>query len=143
MVAMVAFSRSLRYRVSFENAELILYFVWFQTHSPLRYSCWFFMTKQMAPVVRMESNGSQALLSHDDIVDDLMDFGWVRFIKLFEGFNLEVAQAFSQTFDGAKAKIGDLQLEVTEDSIAEATGFPQEGALGSKTSNLKASLGTY
>jgi hypothetical protein len=34
----------------------------------------------------------------------------------------------SQTFDGAKAKIGYLQLEVTEGSIAEATRFPQEGA---------------
>jgi hypothetical protein len=118
---MVVFSRSLRYQVSSENGELILYFMWFQTHSPLRYSCWFFMIKPMAPMVRMEPNGSQALLSHDDAVDDLVAYGWVRFIKLFEGFNLEVAQAFSQTFDGAKAKIGDLQLEVIEDSIEEAT----------------------
>jgi hypothetical protein len=55
-------------------------------------------------------------------------YGWDRFIKLFEGFNVEVSQAFAQTFDGAKSKIGDLQLEVTEDFIAEAMGFPQKGA---------------
>jgi hypothetical protein len=46
-----------------------------------------------------------------------------------------VAQAFAQTFDGTRAKIGDLQLEVTEGSIAEATGLPQEGARWFK--NLK------
>jgi hypothetical protein len=60
-------------------------------------------------------------------VYNLINFCWVRFIKIFDGFNLEVAQYFSQTFDGVKAKIVDLQLEVTEDSIAEAMGFPQEG----------------
>jgi len=37
----------------------------------------------MAPVVAMEPNGSQALLSHENIVDDLMAYGWYRFIKLF------------------------------------------------------------
>jgi hypothetical protein len=124
---MVAFSRSLSYRVTSENAELILHIGWFQTYTPLRYSCWYIMTKPMAPVVRIEMNGSQALLSHDDVVDDLVAFGWVKFIQSFEGFNLEVAQDFSQTFDGTKAKIGDLQLEVSEDSIAEATGLSQEG----------------
>jgi hypothetical protein len=46
------------------------------------------MTKSMAPVVRIEINGSQALLSHDDVVDDLAFFGWVKFIQSFEGFNL-------------------------------------------------------
>jgi hypothetical protein len=75
----------------------------------------------MEPMVRMEPNGSQALVSHEDTVDDLMAFGWVGFIKLFKDFNLEVAQDFSQKFDGAKAKIRDLQMEVTEDSIVEAT----------------------
>jgi hypothetical protein len=62
----------------------------------------------MAPVVRMEPNGSQVLLSHKDIVDDLMAYGWDGFIKLFEAFNLNFSQAFAQTFDGAKDKIGDL-----------------------------------
>jgi hypothetical protein len=85
------------------------------------------MTKSMAPVVRIELNGSQAFLSHDDVVDDLVVFGWVKFIQSFEGFNLEVAQDFSQTFDGTRAKIGDLQLQVSEESIAEATGLSREG----------------
>jgi hypothetical protein len=88
---------------------------------------WYIVRKLMAPVVRVEPNGSQDLLSHDDVVDDLVLFGWVKFVQSFEGFNLEVAQAFAKTFDGAKAKVGDLQLQVNEESIAEATGLSQEG----------------
>jgi hypothetical protein len=80
-------------------------------------------------------NESQDLLSHDDTIDDFMDYGWDGFIKWFKGFNLKFSQAFSQTFNGAKEKIGYLQLEVTESSIAEATVFPQEGACWFK--NLK------
>jgi hypothetical protein len=75
-------------------------------------------------------------------MDDLMAFGWVNFIQSFEGFNIEVSQDFSQTFNG-KAKIGDLKLEVSEDVIAEATGLSQEGNHWFKNlKNLKVSLGT-
>jgi hypothetical protein len=73
---------------------------------------WYIVTKSMAPVVRIESNGSQDFLSHDDVVDDLIVFGWVKFIQSFKGFNLEIAQDFAKTFDSARAKIGDLQLQV-------------------------------
>jgi hypothetical protein len=124
---MVAFSRNLSYRATSENAKLIVHIGWFQTQAPLCYTCWYIVTKSMAPVVRIELNGSQALLSHDDVVDDLTVFGWVKFIQSFEGFNLEVAQDFAQTFDGTRAKIGDLQLQVSEESIAEATGLSREG----------------
>jgi hypothetical protein len=62
----------------------------------------------MALMVRVEPNGSQALLSHEDVVDDLFIFVWVNFIQYFEGFNLEIAHDFSQTFDGAKSKVGDM-----------------------------------
>jgi hypothetical protein len=88
---MVDFSRCLSYRVTSENAELILHIGWFQTYTPLRYSYWYIVTKPMAPVVRIELNGSQALLSHDDAMDDLAVFGWVKFIQSFEVFNLKVA----------------------------------------------------
>jgi hypothetical protein len=91
----------------------------------------------MLSVVMMNSNGSQALLSHDDVVDVLVAYGWDRFIRLLEVFNLKVAQAFSQTFDGTKAKIGDLQMEVTEDFIAEAMGLPQKGARWFKNIKFK------
>jgi hypothetical protein len=35
----------------------------------------------MALMVRIELNESQDLLSHDDTIDDFMDYGWDGFIK--------------------------------------------------------------
>jgi hypothetical protein len=64
----------------------------------------------MAPVVRIEPNGSQALLLFDDARKDLQDSGWIGFIKRLEGFNLTVGQQFSLTFDGCRAKVGDIHL---------------------------------
>jgi hypothetical protein len=71
----------------------------------------------------VDPNGSQALLSHEDVVDDLIHFDWVKFIHSFEGFNMEVAWSFTKTFDSAKAKVGNLQLQVNEESIAETMGL--------------------
>jgi hypothetical protein len=81
----------------------------------------------MAPVVRLEPNGFQALLSHDDAIEDLKSQGWDVFLKIFEGYNLQVAQAFAQTFDGCREKIGDTQLELTEGFVSEAIGLPSTG----------------
>ena len=49
------------------------------------------------------------------------------FIKKFQGFNLQVAQEFALTFDDYREKIGDVQLEVTEEFLSQATRFPAVG----------------
>jgi hypothetical protein len=77
----------------------------------------------MALMVRIEPNGCQSLLAHDNAISNLQAHGWDIFIRNFEGYNLTVAEVFAQSFDGFKAKIRDLQLEVTNDSIAQATGL--------------------
>ena len=46
----------------------------------------------MAPVMRVEPNGNQALLMFDNARQDLVDSGWLTFVKRFEGFNLCVAR---------------------------------------------------
>jgi hypothetical protein len=81
----------------------------------------------MAPVVRVEPNGNQALLMFDNARRDLEDSGWLTFVKRFEGFNLCVARQFSMTFDGCRAKVGDIQLEIDEQFISSATGLPTSG----------------
>jgi hypothetical protein len=81
----------------------------------------------MAPVVRIEPNGIQTLLSYDNARDYLERNGWRVFIEKFKGFNLRVAQEFALTFDNCRAKIGDVQLEVTEDFLGQATGLPAIG----------------
>jgi hypothetical protein len=52
---------------------------------------------------------------------------WDIFIQKFEGYNLTVAQVFAQMCDGFRAKVGDMKLEVIEDSIAREIGLSQEG----------------
>jgi hypothetical protein len=87
----------------------------------------------MAPVVRAEPNGSQALLTFDGAYADLEEFGWLSFIQKFDGFNIPVARQFTLSFDGCRAKIRDLQLEVTEHSLNLATGLPVKGEKWSKS----------
>jgi hypothetical protein len=81
----------------------------------------------MAPVVRIEPKGSQALLLFDDARKDLEDSGWLVFIQRFEGFNLSVAQQFTLTFDGCRDKVGDIQLELNEEFISSAIGLATMG----------------
>jgi hypothetical protein len=90
----------------------------------------------MAPVVRIEPNGSQALLLFDNARKDLQDSGWLTFVQRFEGFNLFVAQQFSLTFDGCRAKIGDIQLEISEEFISSATGLAATGQRWFKNSKV-------
>jgi hypothetical protein len=95
----------------------------------------------MAPVIRLEPNGCQALLSHDDAIEDLKIHGWDVFLKKFEGYNLQVAKYFMQTFDGCRAKIGDTQLELTEEFVSKAIGLPSKGEKWFKNPELKESRG--
>jgi hypothetical protein len=83
--------------------------------------CCILVTVVMAPMVCIELNGCQALLSHDDAINEMKAHGWDVFLKKFEGYNLQVAKAFAQTFDGFRAKVGDVQLEITEDFISRET----------------------
>jgi hypothetical protein len=91
----------------------------------------------MAPVVRVEPNGSQTLLLYDDASEDLKSQGWVEFLKKFQGYNLQAAQEFTLSFDGCRAKVGDVQLEITEEFLSEATGLPLTGKKWFKNSKLE------
>jgi hypothetical protein len=87
----------------------------------------------MAPVVRDEPNGCQALLTFDGAYNDLEEFGWISFIRKFDGFNISVARQFALSFDGCRAKVGDVQLEITKQSLSLATSLPVKGQKWSKS----------
>jgi hypothetical protein len=91
----------------------------------------------MAPVVRIELNGIQTLLSYDNARDDLERNGWRVFIEKFKGFNLRVAQEFALTFDGCRENIGDMQLEVNEYFLSQATGLLVFGQKWFKNAKVK------
>jgi hypothetical protein len=42
-------------------------------------------------------------------------------MQRFEGFNLSVDQKFTLTFDGCRAKVGDIQLKLNEEFLSSAT----------------------
>jgi hypothetical protein len=86
----------------------------------------------MAPVVRAEPNRCQALLTFSGACNDLEQNGWLAFIRKFDGYDLTVARQFALSFDGYRAKVGDVQLEVTEDFLSLATGLPAKGQKWSK-----------
>jgi hypothetical protein len=81
----------------------------------------------MALVVRIELNGNQALLLFDNARKYLEDSGWLTFVQRFEGFNLFFAQQFALAFDGCRAKVGDIHLEISEEFISSATGLAAMG----------------
>jgi hypothetical protein len=133
----MAVSKLHSFRAILVCTDLSLLLIYWKPKSPsCDIFCVYFIVA-MAPVVRIEPNGIQALLSHDDAIDDLKAHGWDIFLRKFDGYNLAVAQAFAQTFDGFRAKVGDVQLEVTEDFIAQATGLPQEGEKWFKNAKME------
>jgi hypothetical protein len=81
----------------------------------------------MAPIVRVEPNGCPALLMFDGAYSDLEEFGWLSFIRKFDGLNISVARQFALSFDGCQAKVGYVQLEITEQSLSLATSLPVKG----------------
>jgi hypothetical protein len=91
----------------------------------------------MALVIRVEPNGHQTLMLCDDMSEDLKSQGWVEFLKKFQGYNLQAAQEFTLTFDGCRAKVGDIQLEITEEFLREAMGLPLTGQKWFKNSKLE------
>jgi hypothetical protein len=101
--------------------------VLFSQTLPVCCVCLITLLSSMAPVVRIEPNGIQTLLLYDDARGDLERSGWLVFIRKFQGFNLQVAQEFAFSFDGCRAKVGDVQLEVTEEFLSQATGLPASG----------------
>jgi hypothetical protein len=90
----------------------------------------------MDPVIRIEPNGSQTLLLYDDVSDDLMSLSWDVVIRKFQGYNSQMDKDFSLTFDGCRAKVGDIQLDITKKFLSEATGLPLIGQKWFKNSKL-------
>jgi hypothetical protein len=73
-------SQVLRYRASPDFTDLFLLFVYWKEKPTSRCLYCVCVITPMAPVVRIEPNGSQALLAHDDAISDIVAHGWDIFI---------------------------------------------------------------
>jgi hypothetical protein len=82
----------------------------------------------MAPVVRAEPNGPEIIEAYYDISKLFQRVGWANCIQAFKGHNIIVVRAFAQSFNGKRAKVGDVEQQlVNETFIAEATGLSLKG----------------
>jgi hypothetical protein len=115
------------FHVSTLHSELFMFLTRLEPKIFLSNLCCILVTVVMDPIVRIDPNGCQALLSHDDAIEDLKNHGWDIFLNKFEGYNLQVEESFTRTFDGFRANIGDIQLELTKDFVRKATGLPSKG----------------
>jgi hypothetical protein len=97
----------------------------------------------MAPVVRAEAEGCQALLMFNGAYSDLEKFGWLPFIRKFDGYNPSVARQFALTFDGCRAKVGDVQMEINEQFLSSTTSLPATGQKWSKNYKVEDVLWTF
>jgi hypothetical protein len=68
----------------------------------------------------------------DGAYSDLEKYGWIQFIRKFDGYNLAVARQFALSFDGGRAKVGDVQIEINEQFLSLVTSLPDTGQKWSK-----------
>jgi len=66
--------------------------------------------------------------------------GYLSFCQNMQRGNSEVARKFSSHFDGLKTRVGYLEFEVSEASIATTTGIPNTGERWFKSMTLNASF---
>ena len=81
----------------------------------------------MGKLLREEPEGSKFLEGYPQIKEALQRAKWLKFIQKFNGYNKEVAKAFSWSFDGKTVEVGDLQFTITESTLATAIDLPQIG----------------
>ena len=78
-------------------------------------------------MLRKELNDIIYLEAHPKICEMFRDASYYRFCEKLQGFHQGVIEAFALTFDGAKAKVGTIEVQVNEAIVAVATEMPRTG----------------
>ena len=86
------------------NLSLLLVY-WKPKSPPCDIFCVIF-TMAMAPMVQIEPNGCQALLAHNDAIDDLKAHGWDAFLMKFYGYTLRSHRIFHKLLMGLGTRSG-------------------------------------
>jgi hypothetical protein len=93
--------------------------------------------KKGGTLLRKELNDITYLEAHPEIFQMFRDAGCYRFCEKLQGFHQGVAEAFALTFDGAKAKVGTIEVQVDEAIVAAATKMPRTGERWFKSTTTK------
>ena len=78
----------------------------------------------MAPVSRFELMGDEYLDATLECRELVVRVGWLGKLQKLFGFNLAISRALATSFDGMKAQVGDIMLQLTEEFISHAIGLP-------------------
>jgi hypothetical protein len=85
--------------------------------------------KKGGDLLRKDLNDITYLESHFEICHMFRNFGCYKYCEKLQGFHQGVAKAFALTFDGSKAKVGKIELQVYEAIVAVATDIPRFGEI--------------
>jgi hypothetical protein len=83
-------------------------------------------------IVRFEPQGLQLLDSNPIFRESFQAVGCLTFCEKLQGGHMEVAKQFSLNFDGVKMKVGSLEIQVTEQTIAQLQRCPCKVRGGSR-----------
>jgi hypothetical protein len=91
-------------------------------------------------IVRTEPYDMQLFDAKPLIREVFQRVGCFNFCQKIERVHPEVSREFSLNLNGNKTKVGTLELEVFESTIAAATEIPNTGEIWFKSMNLNAAF---
>ena len=89
------------------------------------------------PALKKELGDISYLEAHQEVCKFFKDVGCYKFCEKVQGSHQQVAEAFTLSFDGAKAFIGKEEFMVDETLIVEVTELPRTGEKWFKTTITK------
>jgi hypothetical protein len=87
--------------------------------------------------LRKEINDVLYLESHHEIFQMFKESGCDRYCEKLQGYHQGVAEAFAQSFDGAKVTLGPMVMQIDEASVKTSTKMPRQGERWFKTTITK------
>jgi len=88
--------------------------------------------------LRKDLDNIQYLQSHPEIHQLFSEAGCLAYVeKLQEGYHQGITEAFAKSYDGDKATVSHLEMQVDEAAIASATVMPRIGQKWFKTTVTK------
>ena len=86
---------------------------------------------------RLEPKEFNSADLHEKCLEIFENKQWISFFEKFNGHHEQVSMAFAETFNGEIARVGNLQIRLSEDVLAQVTGLPQQGERFFKTKQFK------
>jgi hypothetical protein len=78
-------------------------------------------------VSRKETEGPKIMEAYENSCHIFNRAGWHIFFTKLDGHHYTTTRAFSESFNGQWARIANLVMQVTEESIALACNLPTDG----------------